>query len=79
MKLFKTRYRMWRKVREDFSGLQSLTKSWWVCGFPIWVSVVDSEEIPSWANIQRATLGSTDWTSRLWKQYATLPINQPPQ
>jgi len=54
--------------KKDFDGYQLLIKSFFLFGIKIWTTILDREEVPSWANIQIATLGSTDWKSK-FKEY----------
>lgn len=50
--------------RRTFEGVQQLERRWYLLGCCIWSSVLDSEEVPQWAAIQKAALGSTDWRSK---------------
>jgi len=63
----------------DFSAVQRLERVTQAFGVPIRVKVIDEEDVPSWALIALACLGSTDWESRLFKQYDHLlnPKDQP--
>lgn len=65
MKLLKTRLRVRAWInREDFEGRQDLCKEWSLWGFVVWQEILDSEVVPSWSNICRATLGYTEWKSK---------------
>lgn len=50
--------------RHNFDGYQVLVRETRLFGVRIWSREIDREEVPSWASIQRATLGYTDWRSR---------------
>lgn len=65
-------HRVRRWTRGDFTGWQVLERVTCVCGVPIWSKEIDREDVPSWAYIQRACLGHTEWKSRLFEQYADL-------
>lgn len=43
----------------------TLRRRVWIFGIRVWDQVLDSEEMPSWAWINSAVLGSSDWRSRL--------------
>lgn len=58
--------------RAEFAAVQRLERHVQVLGVTVWVDELDSEDVPSWALIERACLGSTEWKSRLLKQYAHL-------
>lgn len=73
-----TRHRVRRYTRNDFSGYQVLFRERWLFGrLRVWITEIDREDVPSWAFIQRACLGSTDWESRLFNQYAHLLKERP--
>lgn len=72
MKFATTNHRVLRWTRDDFSGYQVLQRVTRIFGVTVWIAEIDREDVPSWASIQRATLGSTDWESRLLSQYAAL-------
>lgn len=66
-------YRVLRYTnRHDFDSYQVLQREMRIFGICVWRTEVDREEVPSWAIIQRACLGSTDWESRIFKQHANL-------
>lgn len=50
--------------RKSFGGRQDLVREYRVAGVKIWSTVLDTESVPSWAEIQLATLGYTSWTSK---------------
>lgn len=70
-----TTYCVRRWTRQDFSGVQQLERVTRVFGMTVWVAVIDSEPVPSWAAIQLGALGYTEWKSRLFTQYADLLNN----
>ncbi|MBG9993424.1 MULTISPECIES: hypothetical protein [Gammaproteobacteria] len=72
MKIIATTHRVRRWTRSDCTGFQVLERVTRVLGMPIWCREIDREDVPSWAFIQRACLGETDWESRLFKDYAHL-------
>jgi hypothetical protein len=43
---------------------QELVRRYFICGMCFWTTVIDIEEIPSWAVIELVTLGFSDWQSR---------------
>ena len=43
---------------------QVLLRDTHIFGIRIWSREIDREDIPSWASIQRACLGWTEWRSR---------------
>lgn len=55
--------RRWTNRRE-FGGRQELVREYRVMGLKVWSSVVDTESVPAWAEIQKATLGYTEWKSK---------------
>jgi hypothetical protein len=62
----------WTK-RDTFDDCyQELRRTTRVFGIPVWTTTIDREDVPSWALIQRACTGSTEWESRLFKQYEHL-------
>ena len=65
------RIRRWTN-RVDLTGVQKLERVTKLLGITIFVWVLDTEEVPSWAFIQRATLGRSDWESRLFREYSKL-------
>lgn len=72
MRLLNTTHRIRRWTFRDFTGIQKLECVTKLLGLTVFVWEVDREDVPSWATIQIATLGSTDWKSRLFSQYADL-------
>ena len=51
--------------RYDLNGVQILFKEWYLFQVVrVWFKEIDREDVPSWATIQCATLGSTDWKSK---------------
>ena len=54
--------------RHDFTGFQVLQRVTKILGVTVCVREIDREEVPSWAAIQSACLGSTEWKSRLLVQ-----------
>lgn len=54
--------------RYAFGGEQRLVRRWYLFGLRIWTTVLDTEEVPAWAEIQLAALGSTEWESK-FKEY----------
>ena len=71
-----TRYRVRRWTRQDCSGYQRLEWVVSLFGCPVFFWAIDQEDVPSWAYIQRACLGFTEWESRLFKQYSHLLENE---
>lgn len=61
-----------RRNRHNWEELWLLKREYRVFGIIVWRTIIDSEVAPSWAMIQRNCLGSTDWESRLFKQYRNL-------
>jgi hypothetical protein len=53
-----------------FGGTQYLLRQWRVFGVLVWTQVVDTEEVPAWAEIQLGALGSTDWRSKFRGQWS---------
>lgn len=72
MMLLATTHRVRRWTRQDFTGIQRLERVTKVLGITVLVRVLDAEDVPSWATIQRACLGYTDWESRIFAQHADL-------
>ena len=72
MKIIAITHRVRRWTQQDCTGFQVLERTTRVLGIPVWRSEIDREDVPSWAFIQRACLGGTEWESRLFKQYAHL-------
>lgn len=70
MSLITTTHRIRRWTRGDFTGFQRLQRVTRILGIPIWIETIDEEDVPSWAFIQKACLGHTDWESRLFRQHA---------
>ncbi len=65
MKVITTKMKVLRYMsRFDFSGRQDLMRETYFFGIRVWSRVVDTEDIPSWASIARATLGGSDWVSK---------------
>jgi hypothetical protein len=60
-----TAYRIRRWTRMDLTGFQRLERVTQVFGLTVFVWTVAEEQVPSWATIQKACLGSTDWKSTL--------------
>lgn len=52
------------RSRHEFGGVQRLERHWFIFGVRVWRQVLDEEVYPSWADIQRCTLGYTEWRSR---------------
>ena len=50
--------------RYTFESRQELCRNTLFCGVRIWIRVLDTEEVPIWATIQAACLGSTEWRSK---------------
>jgi hypothetical protein len=50
--------------RTEYGGVQKLEQAYYLFGFCVWRTVLDEEEVPSWAEIQVGTLGSTSWRSK---------------
>lgn len=50
--------------RSDFTGYQTLVRTWRLLGVPVFSWTVAREDVQSWASIQLATLGHTEWKSR---------------
>lgn len=71
--LIVTLHRVRRYTRQDFTGFQVLTRERLLLGkLRVWSAEIDREDVPSWATIDKACLGSTDWKSRLLDQYGHL-------
>ncbi|AZR95124.1 hypothetical protein BBB39_16200 [Bordetella trematum] len=67
------RHRVLRFTRSDLTGFQVLYRDRLLFGrIRVWRTEIDREDVPSWAFIAQACLGSTDWESRLFKEYAHL-------
>jgi hypothetical protein len=70
MKLITTRYRAWKHTRQDLTGYTVIKRQHRLFGWLlIWSVEIDREDIPSWAFIQRACLGSTDWVNPIWARH----------
>lgn len=70
MKLITTTHTCLRyRKRQEFEAWQVVERQTRFLGFVIWSREIDREGVPSWALIQKATLGSTEWRSRLLNQY----------
>ena len=52
------------RYKHVFGGVQRLQKEIRLVGFLIMRTTIDEEDVPGWAEIQVATLGSTDWKSK---------------
>lgn len=52
-------------LRDSFGGYIALKRRYMLFGHVIWSTELEREDYPSWAHIQRATLGYTDWVSKL--------------
>ena len=50
----------------NFESYQVLERIHTLLGLGCWRTELAREDIPVWASIQRATLGSTEWQSKLW-------------
>ena len=50
--------------RREFGGVQRLERAIRLFGVCVWRTVIDEENVPAWAEIQAATLGSTEWRSK---------------
>lgn len=51
--------------RHEFGGVQRLERHWYLCNrLRVWVTVLDEEEYPAWADIARCTLGYNEWQSK---------------
>ena len=50
--------------RREYGGLQKLERAWRLFGVCMFRQVIDTEEVPAWAEIQAGALGSTEWRSR---------------
>lgn len=50
--------------RYTYESRQELWRYTLFLGMPIWCKKLDEEDIPAWALIQMACLGSTDWRSK---------------
>lgn len=50
---------------QSFGGYISLKRRYKLFGYVIWSSELEREDYPSWAHIQRVTLGYTEWESKL--------------
>lgn len=48
----------------EYGGHQRLERAWYLMGLCVWRQVIDTEEVPAWAEIQLGALGSTEWRSR---------------
>lgn len=72
MSIITATHRVRRWTRQDFTGFQVLERTTRVLGVPVWRSEIDREDVPSWAYIQRACLGYTEWKSRLFNEYTHL-------
>jgi hypothetical protein len=59
----KTTVRRWTN-RHTYESRQELCRHTLIFGVCIWTRVLDTEEVPIWASIQVACLGSTDWRSK---------------
>jgi hypothetical protein len=70
--MLKTIHRIRRWTRRDFTGLQKLERVTLLLGVAVFIWEVDREDVPAWATIQQASLGCTDWQSRLFHQYQNL-------
>lgn len=70
MRLITTTYRIRRWTRADLTGFQRLQRVTRLLGIPVWIKTIDEEDVPSWAFIQKACLGYSDWKSRLFRQHA---------
>lgn len=54
-----------RRYRTNtFDSIQQLEQDWYILGKRVWRTVLDTESVPAWAEIQVSTLGSTEWRSR---------------
>jgi hypothetical protein len=51
---------------EDHFDRQYLTRVWKIYGVRIWSKIIDFEDVPVYASVQQATLGSTDWKSEFY-------------
>lgn len=69
MSIIKTRYRAYKRTRQDFTGETLIYKEWAICGIRVWRRLVDQEPIPAFAFIQLACLGSTDWVNPIWARH----------
>lgn len=49
---------------EDQGTKQQLVKRWRLFGRVIWTRVLDEEDVPMFAVIERGCLGSTNWRSK---------------
>ena len=54
--------------KKNFESIQKLEKDFFLFGFKIWTITQDVEEVPIWASIESACLGSTQWKSK-FSQY----------
>lgn len=50
--------------KNAFEGYQVLLQEYRIFGIKVWSVEIDRETVPSFAYIQHATLGSTDWKSK---------------
>lgn len=50
--------------RTTFEGHQLLLREWRLWGVRVWSRELDREDVPVWASIQLACLGSSDWRSK---------------
>jgi len=50
--------------RREFGSLQKLERTWRLFGVCVFRQIIDTEEVPAWAEIQAGALGSTEWRSR---------------
>lgn len=46
-------------------GYQILAKVTYLLGWRVWIRELDREDVPHWHYVQRATLGLSEWKSRL--------------
>lgn len=50
--------------RREFGSVQKLERAWRLFGVCVFRQIIDTEEVPAWAEIQVGALGSTEWRSR---------------
>lgn len=65
MKLIDTKMEV-RRYRNphEWGSIQKLERATYVFGKCVYRKVLDEEEVPSWAEIQKGSLGYTDWVSK---------------
>lgn len=70
MKLITSRYRAYTRTYADFTGYTYIVRQYLLFDLlRVWSIEIDREDVPSWAFIQQACLGSTDWVNPIWARH----------